>query len=46
MAVNNEAWADVAEGCHLDHCTLEESIIGIRTTIRPGAVIRRSVLLG
>jgi glucose-1-phosphate adenylyltransferase len=36
----------LAEGCYLEHCTVEESIIGIRTTIRPGAVIRRSVLLG
>jgi glucose-1-phosphate adenylyltransferase len=36
----------LAEGCYLDHCTVEESIIGIRTTIQPGAVIRRSVLLG
>ena len=36
----------ITEGCYLDHCTVEESIVGIRTTIRPGAVIRRSVLLG
>jgi glucose-1-phosphate adenylyltransferase len=36
----------LAEGCYLDRCTLEESIVGIRTTIRPGASIRRSVLLG
>jgi len=36
----------LAEGCYLDHCTVEESIVGIRTTIQPGAAIRRSVLLG
>ena len=36
----------ITEGCYLDRCTVEESIVGIRTTIRPGAVIRRSVLLG
>jgi glucose-1-phosphate adenylyltransferase len=36
----------LAEGCYLDHCTVEESIVGIRTTIRPGAEVRRSVLLG
>jgi glucose-1-phosphate adenylyltransferase len=36
----------LAEGCYLDHCTVEESIVGIRTTIQPGAVVRRSVLLG
>lgn len=36
----------LAEGCHLDRCTLEDSIIGIRTIVSPGASIRRSVLLG
>jgi glucose-1-phosphate adenylyltransferase len=36
----------LAEGCHLERCTVEESIVGIRTTIQPGAIIRRSVLLG
>jgi glucose-1-phosphate adenylyltransferase len=36
----------LAEGCFLDRCTIEESIVGIRTTVLPGAVIRRSVLLG
>jgi len=36
----------LAEGCFLDHCTVKESIVGIRTTIQPGAVVRRSVLLG
>ena len=36
----------ITEGCYLDRCTVEESIVGIRTTIQPGAVIRRSVLLG
>jgi glucose-1-phosphate adenylyltransferase len=36
----------IAEGCNLDRCTVEDSIVGIRTIIRPGAVIRRSVLLG
>ena len=37
---------NLAEGCFLDHCAVEESIVGIRTTIQPGAVVRRSVLLG
>ena len=36
----------LAEGCYLDRCTVEDSIVGIRTTIQPGAAIRRSVLLG
>ena len=36
----------LAEGCFLDHCTVKESIVGIRTTIQPGADVRRSVLLG
>jgi len=36
----------VAEGCDLEACTIEESIVGIRMAVRPGAHIRRSVLLG
>jgi glucose-1-phosphate adenylyltransferase len=36
----------VAEGCFLDRCRIEESIVGIRTTVQPGAHLRRSVLLG
>jgi glucose-1-phosphate adenylyltransferase len=36
----------IAEGCSVDRCTVESSIIGIRTTIQPGAHIQRSVLLG
>jgi glucose-1-phosphate adenylyltransferase len=36
----------VAEGCFIDRATIEDSIVGIRTDIQPGAVIRRSVLLG
>jgi len=36
----------IAEGCDLDACTIEESIVGIRMPVRPGARIRRSVLLG
>jgi glucose-1-phosphate adenylyltransferase len=36
----------IAEGCNLDRCTLEDSIIGIRTSVQQGTAIRRSVLLG
>ena len=36
----------VAEGCHLDACDVRESVIGIRTHIRPGTKVTRSVLLG
>lgn len=36
----------VAEGCQLDHCSVESSVVGIRTQVRPGARISRSVLLG
>ena len=36
----------IAEGCHLDRCRVEDSIVGIRATIQPGAIIHRSVLLG
>jgi glucose-1-phosphate adenylyltransferase len=38
--------AIVAEGCFLDRCTVEQSIVGIRTSIQNGSIIRRSVLLG
>ena len=38
--------AIIAEGCHLDRCTIEESIVGIRTNIQQGCRISRSVLLG
>jgi glucose-1-phosphate adenylyltransferase len=36
----------IAEGSYLDRCVLEESVIGIRMNVQPGAQIRRSVLLG
>src|SRR5579862_1703780 len=36
----------VAEGCYLDRCTVESSIVGIRTNVQAGARITRSVLLG
>jgi glucose-1-phosphate adenylyltransferase len=38
--------AIIAEGCYLERCRIEESVIGIRTNIHHGATIRRSVLLG
>jgi glucose-1-phosphate adenylyltransferase len=38
--------AIVAEGCYVDRAQIEESIVGIRTNIQPGATIHRSVLLG
>jgi glucose-1-phosphate adenylyltransferase len=36
----------VAEGCLLNGCAVEDSVIGIRSNIHEGAQIRRSVLLG
>jgi glucose-1-phosphate adenylyltransferase len=36
----------VAEGCHLDQCTIHDSVVGIRTLVGPNARIARSVLLG
>jgi glucose-1-phosphate adenylyltransferase len=36
----------VAEGCVLDECSIEESVVGIRTQVSRGTQIRRSVLLG
>jgi glucose-1-phosphate adenylyltransferase len=38
--------AIVAEGCYLEQCTVEESIVGIRSRISRGCRIARSVLLG
>jgi glucose-1-phosphate adenylyltransferase len=38
--------AIVAEGCDLDSCTIEQSVVGIRTSIRSGSRVTRSVLLG
>ena len=36
----------VAEGCYIDSADVQESVVGIRTTIGAGATVRRSVLLG
>lgn len=36
----------VAEGCYLERCDIEDSVIGIRTQVREGGRITRSVLLG
>jgi glucose-1-phosphate adenylyltransferase len=38
--------AIIADGCYLERCSIEESIVGIRTNIQSGTKIRRSVLLG
>ena len=38
--------AIVAEGCHLDRCTIEDAVIGIRTEIQAGAQVRRSLVVG
>ena len=36
----------VADGCFLDECSIEHSVIGIRTQVGRGTRITRSVLLG
>jgi glucose-1-phosphate adenylyltransferase len=36
----------VADGCYLDRCRIDDSVIGIRSHIRAGAQVRRAVLLG
>ncbi len=36
----------IAEGSYLDSCSVEHSIVGVRTQVQPGARITRSVLLG
>jgi glucose-1-phosphate adenylyltransferase len=38
--------AIIAEGCDIDRCAIEHSVIGIRANIRSGTRITRSVLLG
>jgi len=38
--------AIVTDGCFLDRCSVDESVIGIRTHIQAGAKIAQSVLLG
>jgi glucose-1-phosphate adenylyltransferase len=36
----------IAEGSHLDRCEIAESVIGIRSIVRHGARVHRSVVLG
>lgn len=36
----------LAEGCYVDQALVQDSVVGIRTTIGAGAQVRRSVLLG
>jgi glucose-1-phosphate adenylyltransferase len=36
----------IVEGCSLDRSTIEQSVIGVRTIVRAGTTITRSVLLG
>jgi glucose-1-phosphate adenylyltransferase len=38
--------AIVSDGCSIERCTIEHSIIGIRSVIRSGGHIRRSLLIG
>jgi glucose-1-phosphate adenylyltransferase len=38
--------AIIAEGCSLNRCTIDQSIVGIRTNVQSGTRISRSVLLG
>jgi glucose-1-phosphate adenylyltransferase len=38
--------AIIVEGCSLDRCTIEQSVIGVRTIVQSGTRISRSVLLG
>ncbi len=36
----------IAEGCHIDGVHIENSVIGLRSVIHSGTVIRKSVLMG
>jgi glucose-1-phosphate adenylyltransferase len=38
--------AIVTDGCQLDRCSIDASVVGIRTVIQHGTTIKRSVLLG
>lgn len=38
--------AIIADGCDLEACTIDESVVGLRLSVRPGSSITRSVLLG
>jgi glucose-1-phosphate adenylyltransferase len=38
--------AILEDGCFLDRCEVEDSIVGIRTNVRAGSRVSRSVLLG
>ena len=36
----------VSEGCYLAGCDVEGSVVGVRTSVREGSRVTRSVLLG
>jgi glucose-1-phosphate adenylyltransferase len=36
----------IADGCYLDRCRVNDSVVGIRSFVQSGATISRSVLLG
>jgi glucose-1-phosphate adenylyltransferase len=36
----------IADGCYLDRCRINDSVVGIRSFVQSGAQISRSVLLG
>jgi glucose-1-phosphate adenylyltransferase len=36
----------VTEGCSIDHCSISQSIVGLRNVIRSGGTVTRSLLLG
>jgi glucose-1-phosphate adenylyltransferase len=38
--------AIICDGSYLEHATIEESIIGIRTNVQSGTTIRRSIVIG
>jgi len=36
----------ISEGCYLAGCDIRDSVVGVRSAVREGTSIRRSVLLG
>jgi glucose-1-phosphate adenylyltransferase len=36
----------ISEGCSLGHCTVTDSVVGVRQVVRDGATVSRTVLVG
>jgi ADP-glucose pyrophosphorylase len=36
----------IAEGCNIEHATVEHSIIGVRSQIGDGSIVRDTIMMG